>query len=66
MLYLRICSPNKCSFLRIVSQNFDIQDVCICQEIDAFYSHSVKSDCGSGFLHKLKVYFVKMFIFWLS
>lgn len=36
---------------------FAIQDLSICPERNAFYSQS--SDCGSAFLHKLKICFLK-------
>lgn len=56
-----MCKPSKCNSGRTISQNFAIQDLSICPEKNAFYSQS--SDCGSAFLHKLKICFLKKFLF---
>lgn len=34
--------------------------------MNAFYAYSLPSDCGSAFLHRLKVCFVKIYIFLVS
>lgn len=56
-----MCNPSKYNSGRTISQNFAIQDLSVCPERNAFYSQS--SDCGSAFLHKLKICFLKKFLF---